>query len=166
MSALTSVTLLPLPADLHPKKVGAGETALQAMLCFARTSLLAMLMCSWAIAAEPLRIALEIHGWTKGFASGAGATSASALLLVIAWMTGLMIAPLMAALTGDWPLWGTACLLCSLQVVWLGRKLGSFGWPMLFFYPVPLMFFFGTFGWSAMRSGKKVTWKGRDIDAD
>jgi 4,4'-diaponeurosporenoate glycosyltransferase len=107
-----------------------------------------------------------IYGWTKGFAAGAGGTPTSALLLVIAWMSGLMIAPLMATLTGDWPLWGTACLLCSLQVAWLGKKLGSFGWPMLFFYPVPLLFFFGTFGGSAMRSGKKVTWKGREIDAD
>jgi len=107
-----------------------------------------------------------VRGWTKGFAAGAGGTPGDTLLLVIAWMSGLMIAPLMVALTGDWPLWGTACLLCSLQVAWLGRKLGAFGWPMLLCYPIPLMFFFGTFGWSAIRSGKKVTWKGREINAD
>ena len=106
-----------------------------------------------------------IEGWTKGFASGAGGTSAGTLLLVIAWMSGLMIAPIMAALTGDWRIWGAACLLCSLQVAWLGRRLGSFGWIMLIFYPLPLWFFFGTFCGSAMKSGKKVTWKGREIDA-
>ena len=107
-----------------------------------------------------------IQGWTKGFAAGAGGTANGILLLVIAWMTGLMIAPLMAALTGDWQIWGSACLMCALQVAWICKKLGSFGWMMLAFYPAPLLFFFGMFGWSAMKSGKKVTWKGREIDAD
>ena len=107
-----------------------------------------------------------LRGWTQGFAAGAGGTPAGTLLLVISWMSGLMMAPLMAFLTFNWPLWGVACLLCSLQVAWIGRKLGSFGWLFMWIYPVPLVFFFGTFGWSAVRSGKKVTWKGREIDAD
>ena len=107
-----------------------------------------------------------LRGWTKGFAAGAGGTPAGSLLLVIAWMSGLMMAPQMAFLTFNWPLWGLACLLCSLQVAWIGRKLGSFSWFLLLFYPVPLLFFFGAFGWSAVRSGRKVTWKGREIDAD
>jgi 4,4'-diaponeurosporenoate glycosyltransferase len=107
-----------------------------------------------------------IEGWTKGFAAGAGGTPRGALLLVIAWMIGLMLAPLAGTITGDWITWGIACALCSLQVAWIGRKLGSFGWPMLLFYPVPLVFFFGLFGWSAARSGRKVTWKGREIHAD
>ncbi|MEN9974915.1 MAG: hypothetical protein RLZZ282_921 [Verrucomicrobiota bacterium] len=107
-----------------------------------------------------------IRGWTKGFAAAAGGTSTGSLLLVIAWMTGLMLAPLMAILTVDWHLWGCASLLCSLQVAWIGRKLGSFGWAMMLFYPVPLMFFFAIFAGSAMKSGKTVTWKGRDVDAD
>jgi len=107
-----------------------------------------------------------LRGWTKGFAAGAAGTPAGTLLLVIAWMSGLMMAPLLAILTSNWMLCGAAFLLGALQVAWIGRKLGSFGGFMLMFYPVPLLFFFGTFGWSAARSGKKVTWKGRDIDAD
>jgi 4,4'-diaponeurosporenoate glycosyltransferase len=107
-----------------------------------------------------------IEGWTKGFAAGAGGTPRGALLLVITWMIGLMLAPLAGCMTGDWVTWGIACALCSLQVAWIGRKLGSFGWPMLLMYPVPLLFFFGLFGWSATRSGRKVTWKGREFDAD
>lgn len=107
-----------------------------------------------------------MHGWTKGFAAGAGGTATKTLFLVIAWMTGLMIAPLMLTMTNDQPLWVTACLLCSLQMVCIGRLLGSFGWTMLLIYPFPLLFFFGTFAWSALRSGKKVTWKGREINAD
>ncbi len=107
-----------------------------------------------------------VNGWTKGFAAGAGGTPIGILLLVIAWMSGLLLAPRMAALTGDWLLWGPACVLCSLQVAWIGRKLGDFGWPLLLLYPVPLLFFFAVFGWSVIRSGKTVTWKGRVIHAD
>jgi len=33
-------------------------------------------------------------------------------------------------------------------------------------YPVPLIFFFGLMARSARRSGKTVTWKGREICAD
>lgn len=107
-----------------------------------------------------------LQGWTKGFAAGAGGTPVGVLLLVIVWMTGLMLPPLMVFLTDEKNLWGTAFLLGSLQVSWIGRKLGSFGWFMRLFYPLPLMFFFGVFGYSVMRAGKKVTWKGREIDAD
>jgi hypothetical protein len=107
-----------------------------------------------------------IHGWTKGFAAGAGGTRRGVLILVIAWMIGLMLAPLAGCLSGDWWTWGAACALCSLQVAWIGRKLGSFGWLAMLIYPLPLMFFFGLFGWSAIRSGRKVTWKGREIHAD
>jgi 4,4'-diaponeurosporenoate glycosyltransferase len=106
------------------------------------------------------------EGWTKGFAAGAGGTPRGSLLLVISWMTGLMIAPLAGIISGDWLTWGVACGLCSLQVAWIGRKLGSFGWPMLVIHQVPLLFFFGLFGWSAARSGRSVTWKGRVIRAD
>jgi len=107
-----------------------------------------------------------VQGWTKGFAAGAGATPLATLLLVIAWMAGLLLAPQAGFLTGEWWLWGPACGLCALQVAWIGRKLGHFGWLLMLLYPVPLLFFFAVFGWSAMRSGKKVNWKGRAIHAD
>ncbi|HEX5789794.1 MAG TPA: glycosyltransferase family 2 protein [Luteolibacter sp.] len=107
-----------------------------------------------------------LQGWTKGFAAGAGGTPRGALALVIAWMSGLMLAPTAGILSGDWWLWGIACGLCSLQVAWVGRRLGSFGWLLMWIYPIPLLFFFGLFGWSAIRSGRKVMWKGREIHAD
>lgn len=107
-----------------------------------------------------------LRGWTKGFAAGAGGTPRGTLLLVVAWMIGLMIAPLGGWMSGDWSVWGAACALGSLQVAWIGRRLGSFGWLMMLAYPLPLLFFFGLFGWSVMKSGKKVTWKGREIHAD
>ncbi|RPJ35435.1 MAG: glycosyltransferase [Verrucomicrobiaceae bacterium] len=107
-----------------------------------------------------------IEGWTKGFAAGAGGTPGHVLFLVVAWMTGLMLPPLCLAITADWQTWLPLYLLCAAQVGWLARKLGAFHWCGILFYPLPLVFFFGLFGWSALRSGKKVTWKGREIDAD
>lgn len=114
----------------------------------------------------PDGLATLIEGWTKGFASGAGKSPPKILLLVVAWMTGLMLPPLELLIGGDWKLWLMIYLLCAGQVAWFARKLGSFHWACLLLYPIPLMFFFSLFGWSAMRSGKKVTWKGREIHAD
>ncbi|MFZ9940753.1 MAG: glycosyltransferase [Luteolibacter sp.] len=107
-----------------------------------------------------------IEGWTKGFASGANHTPRHSLLLVIAWMSALMIPPLAGCLSGEWSLWGHACALAALQVIWIGRMLGSFRLTSLALYPLPLAFFFFLFARSAMMSGKKVRWKGRDIHAD
>lgn len=107
-----------------------------------------------------------IGGWTKGFASGAGQTPRGVLRIVVAWMIGLMLAPIGLLVTGDWPRWGAAYLLCAAQVWWFSRQIGSFRWFTALFYPVPLIFFFVVFARSAMRTGKQVTWKGREIRAD
>lgn len=107
-----------------------------------------------------------IEGWTKGFASGAGQTPRGVLLLLVAWMIGLMLAPIGWLMTGDWLWWGAVYALCVAQVCWFSRQIGSFRWFTALLYPVPLIFFFAVFARSAMRSGKQVTWKGRDIRAD
>ena len=107
-----------------------------------------------------------IAGWTKGFASGAGQTPRGTLLLVVAWMTGLMLAPLGWWVTGDWLRWGAMCLLCAGQVAWFSRQVGAFRGFTALLYPVPLVFFFAVFTRSALRSGKSVSWKGREIRAD
>ena len=114
----------------------------------------------------PQGLASLIEGWTKGFAAGAGRTPPRVLAMVVAWMTGLMLPPLCMAITGDWQLWSGAWVLSAMQVALVARRIGSFGWLGMMIYPVPLCFFFAVFGWSAMRSGKKVTWKGREIHAD
>lgn len=107
-----------------------------------------------------------IEGWTKGFAAGAGQTPPHVLWLVVAWMIGLMLAPIGWLVTGDGLAWGTTYLLCAAQVGWFARQIGAFSWFTALLYPVPLMFFFAVFARSAMRSGKQVTWKGRAIRAD
>lgn len=107
-----------------------------------------------------------IAGWTKGFASGAGQTPRGVLLLVVAWMIGLMLTPLGWLVTGDWLGWGAMYLLCAAQVGWFSRQIGAFHWFSALLYPVPLIFFFVVFAHSAVRLGKSVSWKGREIRAD
>jgi len=107
-----------------------------------------------------------IRGWTKGFASGAGQTPRGTLLLIVAWMIGLTLAPLGGLVTGDWLRWGVAYLLCAAQVAWFSRLAGAFRWYTAVLYPIPLIFFFVVFAWSILRSGKRVQWKGREILAD
>jgi 4,4'-diaponeurosporenoate glycosyltransferase len=68
--------------------------------------------------------------------------------------------------TGDWLWWGMVYLLCAAQVVWFSRQVGAFHWSSALLYPLPLIFFFGVFAWSVARSGRRVTWKGREIRAD
>ncbi len=114
----------------------------------------------------PQGFASLVEGWTKGFASGAVRTPPWVLLLVVGWMTGLMLPLLGEMMVGDWPIWLVAYFLGVIQVGLISRKIGSFHWTGILFYPVPLMFFFGVFGWSALRSGRKVSWKGREIHAD
>ncbi len=108
-----------------------------------------------------------VEGWTKGFASGAGQTPRPILMLVIAWTTGLVCAPLGLCFAGHRLLWLLLYALCALQVAWLLRRVGSFRWGLALLYPAPLLFFFGLFTRSLWRAGRRqeVTWKGRQIRA-
>jgi 4,4'-diaponeurosporenoate glycosyltransferase len=121
-------------------------------------------VCSFRMYPNGLRELLE--GWIKGFASGAGQTPRGTLLIIVLWMIGLALAPLGLLVTGDWLRWGMFYLLCAAQVAWFGRLVGTFRWLTALLYPVPLIFFFVVFFWSALRSGRTVTWKGREIHAD
>jgi len=114
----------------------------------------------------PNGLAELVEGWTKGFAAGAGQTPRVVLLITVAWMIGLMLAPVGLLATGDWAAWGIAYLACALQVGWFARQVGSFHWSSALVYPIPLIFFFALFAWSSARSGKQVKWKGREIRAD
>ncbi len=107
-----------------------------------------------------------VAGWTKGFAAGAGRTPPLILLLVVAWMTGLMLAPIGWLVTGDCLSWGVVYSLCAAQVWFLSRQIGTFDWYAAVCYPAALIFFFALFAWSAFRSGKRVVWKGREISAN
>lgn len=109
-----------------------------------------------------------VDGWTKGFASGAGQTPLPILLLIIAWMIGLMTVPLGLAFTGKPLLWLGAYALGVAQIAWLLRRVGTFHWSVALFYPAPLVFYFAVFARSVSRARNKqtVAWKGRQIRAD
>ncbi len=104
-----------------------------------------------------------VRGWIKGFASGAGATPAPILLLIVAWLTGMAMV-IGALSTHGWAAIGYG--LFAIQAGVLLRQVGSFRWYAALLYPIPLLFFFVIFAVSAMRSGRPVTWKGRAIRAD
>jgi 4,4'-diaponeurosporenoate glycosyltransferase len=111
----------------------------------------------------PGGLAELIEGWTKGFASGAGQTPRSAMLLISIWMSGLFVA------VAAWPLTPVAPwihLVLSLQLGILLRQVGHFSWLTALLYPVPLMFYLAVLMRSALKSGKEVTWKGRTIHGD
>jgi len=64
------------------------------------------------------------------------------MFLLVAWMTGLMLAPLGWLVAGDWHWWGALYLLCAAQVAWFSRQVGAFRGCTALLYPVPLIFFF------------------------
>ncbi len=109
-----------------------------------------------------------IEGWTRGFASGAGATPPLVLLLVIAWMTGLML-PLVGLAFGQAALlWLGVYALCVVQLAWMLPRVGRFNALTAMLYPAALIFYFAVFARSLVRSRRRqmVEWKGRQIRAD
>jgi len=112
-----------------------------------------------------------VTGWTKNFARGAMTTGPVLILMIAGWITGSGIAvrfPLQAALAGLTPgvIVGLGAYAAYvLQIWWLLRRIGNFGFPTALLYPIPLLFFAAVFLRSLYRTliRKSVTWKGRDI---
>jgi len=115
-----------------------------------------------------------VHGWCKAFASGAAEAPRWILLAVIAWITGAMLTLFSAGLAvflRDPAVVFPAVvlyLLYSLQLLAVLKRIGTFRYATAFLFPVPLLFYLGVFAWSTLRMllGRKVTWKGREIDGD
>jgi 4,4'-diaponeurosporenoate glycosyltransferase len=97
-----------------------------------------------------------VEGWTKNFAGGAAGTRPLTLLLVVAWMSGLIAAPVDRAVL--------VYLAYVVQLHVLLRRVGSFG-PTALVYPIPLAFFVAAFLRSALLTfvRRRVTWRGRTI---
>ena len=108
-----------------------------------------------------------MDGWIKGFAAGAGKTPLPLLLLVIAWMSGLMMAAGNLLLAKDVPVCLFVYAAYALQVGWLLRRVGTFHWLTALLFPAPLIFYFIIFTRSVWRAARKqpVDWKGRKIHA-
>jgi 4,4'-diaponeurosporenoate glycosyltransferase len=112
----------------------------------------------------PGGLAEMVHGWTKGFASGAGTTPPIVLALAIAWLSGAVMAAAGALRFHNLPALVIYAAYVG-QIYWQLRRIGSFWLITAVLYPIPLLFFFGVFFNSILRLGRPVTWKGRAIRA-
>jgi 4,4'-diaponeurosporenoate glycosyltransferase len=105
-----------------------------------------------------------IAGWRKGFSRGAGKTSFPLMLLSIIWFSGAVMAA-----SSLWSMHHfTGIILYAVfvgQFHFMLRRIGQFWFLTALLYPVPLLFFFGLFSNSLLRSRATVTWKGRTIHA-
>ena len=106
-------------------------------------------------------------GWSKGFVSGAANTPRKALVLISAWLSGLItstFALLFLPLASQQPQIGIGVLYLSFAVQCgvLFRTVGSFVWWSALFFPITLCFYLGLF--SALpeepKRGGSIQWKG------
>lgn len=110
-----------------------------------------------------------VDSWAKGFSSGAGLTSAMALLLSSVWLTGLMMLSVCVFLMmfGQGGLAvSLAYLAVAVPMVWLFRQAGGFSPLNALLFPLSLFFYQGLFAVAVMKKRSKVPtqWKGRNVD--
>ncbi|RIW38964.1 glycosyltransferase [Bacillus salacetis] len=110
------------------------------------------------------------QGWSKSFASGAGATNLLLLIPIILWVSGSLSAGFsLLGLEGasGYETAGILTLygLYSIQFYILLRAVGSFIWSASLCFPLLSLFFITVFAYSAIRTFfmKNVAWKGRSI---
>lgn len=128
-----------------------------------------------------------VNGWTKVLATGAGSGTPAVIAGVGLWVTGALLASAAGgrALAGAGrllvarpcppgahrPLWRTFRRdvaiygAWALQMRWLLRRVGSFGWPTALAFPLPLSFFVACFARSAVKIGlgRPLAWRGRAL---
>jgi 4,4'-diaponeurosporenoate glycosyltransferase len=117
---------------------------------------------SLAMRMYPHGIRELVEGWSKAFAAGAAKTPPAILPLIIGWLSGFVMT---AAAVIEYPGWYSALIygFAALQLFILLRRLGSFPLYVALLFPLPLAAFFLLFARASTR--RRVTWKGRTIDA-
>jgi 4,4'-diaponeurosporenoate glycosyltransferase len=110
-------------------------------------------------------------GWAKGFATGAARTSVPLLLLVVSWIVGSagttreLIGSALAGNLLAAGLWGVLYCAFAVQIYWMLRRLGNFGWYTALFYPLPFLWFVVVFVRSLILvfGRRRANWKGRSV---
>ncbi len=103
-----------------------------------------------------------VNGWTKGFAAGAAATPPLTLIMISAWIGGLITGVAAPFFTPwGWIIYGAF----ALQMAAMLRKVGSFSPLCGLLYPLVLAFYLVVFARSLGPAGKRATWKGRKLHA-
>ncbi len=113
-----------------------------------------------------------IEGFGKGFGTGANAMSFVSLFMMVCWITGGIGVTRHLVETAFWPdqvafaVWMTLDALYILQIHWMLRRIGNFGFSTALLFQIPLIFFVLVFTYSILRIFliQKVRWKGRDIN--
>ena len=112
-----------------------------------------------------------VEGFSKGFGTGANAMSLLSLLMMVGWITGGMgvtrhlletvFRPDQVALG----MWMTLDVFYILQIHWMLRRIGNFGFSTALLFQIPLIFFIIVFVYSVLRIFlvRKVSWKGREV---
>lgn len=109
-----------------------------------------------------------VEGWTKNFATGAGATRPLTLALISVWLSGCISAAwyLGAGTIGPGP---AAALYAAYaaQLAWMLARVGRFGAATPLAFPVPLAFFLVVFARSLVLTHVRgeVRWRGRAVPA-
>ncbi len=113
-----------------------------------------------------------VEGWTKNFASGAGATRLNLWVLIVAWVAALISTPFELLSFIFIPTSAhillfylfSYFLLCT-NILYIGIKIGKFSPLLCLFYPVPLCVFVFIFFLSVFKKLFRIPifWKGRDV---
>lgn len=110
-----------------------------------------------------------VEGWSKSFATGAGATRPLRLLGTVLWIAGLgsAVVGLVAAARGELPWWLALGLYAAMvaQLAVAFRRVGRFAAWSAWCYPVLLVVFLVVFARSLWQTyvRRRVTWRGRQI---
>ena len=112
-----------------------------------------------------------VEGFSKGFGTGANATSVVSLLMIVGWVSGgisvtrhLVESAILGNMT-DLLGWVVLDLFYILQIHWMLFRIGNFGFSTALLFQIPLIFFVFVFAYSILRIFlvQKVRWKGRDV---
>ena len=112
-----------------------------------------------------------IEGFSKGFGTGANAMSLVNLFMMVCWVTGGVGVTRHLLQAAFWTdpvalgVWMTLDAFYILQVHWMLRRIGNFGFYTPLFFQIPLLFFIVLFFSSLLRIFvvRRVRWKGRLI---
>ena len=112
-----------------------------------------------------------IEGFSKGFGTGANAMPLVSLFMMVCWVTGGAAVTRHLLQAAFWTdqialgIWMTLDALYILQIHWMLRRIGNFGFSTALFFQFPLLFFILVFMLSLLRifAVQKVRWKGRIV---
>jgi 4,4'-diaponeurosporenoate glycosyltransferase len=110
-----------------------------------------------------------VEGFTKNLVAGVRAARALTVALVVAWITLLVqagVAPVRALFEGGLPEAAALYVVVALQVWWMARQVGRFGWRTALAFPALVLVFIAVFARSAVATARgRVSGRGRELPA-